>query len=125
MLQQDAGIRYLMRRMRQRKIDRRIDQHLTGNRGTVAVPSGNRHHGSKITAGAVAADHQPGVIDAERLAFGCDPRRCRDGVLDSGGKILLRRQSVNYGNKEEMTFFCATPAPPVPGIEIAAYPAPP
>ena len=123
MRQQDAGFRLLMRRMRQGKIDRGIDQHLTGNCGTVAVASGNRHHGGEIAPGAVAADHQPGLIDAERLAVGCDPRRCRDGVLDSGGKFVFGSASVIDGDNDELTFVGELPAHHVMRIEIADDPA--
>src|SRR3954447_6031544 len=63
------------------------------------------------------------MIDAERLTIGCDPRRCRDGVLDSGGKFVLRRQSVIDGNNDELTFVGELPAHHVMGIEIADYPA--
>ena len=109
--------------MGHRKIRRRIDQHLTRDRRTVAVAGRYRDHCGKIAAGAVAANHEPRCVDAEFLRVGGDPCRRGDGVIDGGRKFMLGRQAIIDGDNDELTFVGQLAAHHIVGIEIADHPA--
>ncbi len=123
MRQQDAGLRLAVRGVRHREVGGRIDQHLACDRRAVAVARRDRHHGGEVAAGAVAADRQPGRVDAELLRMVGDPFGRRDGVIDGGGKFVLGREPVIDGNDDELAFVGQFPAHHVVGIEIADHPA--
>ena len=123
MRQQDAGLGLAVRGMRHRKIGGRIDQHLSGDRGAVAVARRYRDHRGEIAAGAVAADHQPRRVDAELFGIAGDPFRRRDGVVDGGGKFVLGRQAIIDRDHDQLAFIGELAAHHVVGIEIADHPA--
>ncbi len=123
MRQQQAGLRLAVRGMRHRKIGGGIDQHLAGDRGPVAVARRYRDHRGEVAAGAVAADAQPGSIDAELFGVVGDPFGRGDGVIDRGGKLVFGREAIIDRYHEQPALVGELAAHHVVGIEIADHPA--
>ena len=68
----------------------------SGGVGTMLAPvAGEQGDGrGQVAAGAVAADREPGGVDAKLSRVRRDPPRARVAVLHGGGELVLGRQPV-------------------------------
>ena len=75
-------------------VGRRIDQNLEDEWRAAAIARIERNDGRQVAPGTVASDRQPRGIDPEPSRVLAHPPRGRDGVLDGGWELVLRRESV-------------------------------
>ena len=77
----------------------------------------------QVAAGAVAADREPGGVDAKLSRVRRDPPRARVAVLHGRGELVLGRQPVAHRHGDAARRVGDHPADPVAGVQRAQAPA--
>ena len=80
------------------------NEHLACELRSAVIACVDRDDRGKIAAGAVATDHQPRRVDAERHRVVGDPFRCGDAILDRGGEFCFRRKPVVHRDHDQLAF---------------------
>ena len=99
-----------------------MDQYLIGN-GRTGPACPLAEHRCEITAGAVAAQGQPGGVTAEVCGVGGNPGKSRLAILKTGREAVLWRQAVIDAGDDDAAATAETPAHDIVGVQIARSPA--
>ena len=105
------------------RVGRRVDQQLHCRHRAAAGPGQQADHGGEVAAGAVAADRDPGRVDAQLGGVGAGPGEGGPGVLDRGREGMLGRQPVVDREHRRPGRGGEEAADAVVGVEVADHPA--
>ena len=105
------------------EVDRRVDQHLRGDRRRAAVAGHQADDGGQVAAGAVAHDGQPVRVHRQLGRVLGDPLGGGVAVLGRDRERVLGRQPVLDRHDVDAGLRCQPGAPPLRLAGVAGHPA--